>query len=378
MSHLNSISVLLLISWITLSCNQQSQNTDGEARNGSVIMDSLNGRKLQIYLPPGYDLKKEYPAVYFHDGQNLFDQSTAYSDEWKIDETLDSLIQNELIAPMVVVGIYNSPQRAEEYVPYNDPRIMEIMGMESWNGALHIAYEDFIILDLIPFVESKYNLSNNREDRAIFGSSFGGINALWLGMDNSDLFGFIGALSPSVWVGDGALLREFQSFESLPTVKTWIDQGTGEWDGRNLELTKLLEQKGLTYGESLWYYEDKDASHHESAWSERVVFPLLLFKGLGMDSTLSLASEIVYTYHEYNPQQSIIPRMNAILRTDRGIKYSLIHKASYSGVEIDEFGTLLSWPESELSLLVEYMDQSSMITVQGQQIDQKIKEISQR
>jgi enterochelin esterase-like enzyme len=44
-------------------------------------------RTVRLYLPPSYQTSnKSYPVIYMHDGQNLFDQTTALNAEWQIDE----------------------------------------------------------------------------------------------------------------------------------------------------------------------------------------------------------------------------------------------------------------------------------------------------
>lgn len=64
-----------------------------------------------VYLPPGYeaDKKKRYSVLYLHDGQNLFDGATSFipGQEWRVDETTQSLIAAGKIEPLIVVGIYN-------------------------------------------------------------------------------------------------------------------------------------------------------------------------------------------------------------------------------------------------------------------------------
>jgi hypothetical protein len=63
-----------------------------------VLDDSLwmpqleRHRRIWVYLPPDYGQSdKKYPVLYMHDGQNLFDAYYAYSGEWGVDESLDSL-----------------------------------------------------------------------------------------------------------------------------------------------------------------------------------------------------------------------------------------------------------------------------------------------
>ena len=72
-----------------------------------------------VWLPSGYRAHgPKYAVLYMHDGQNLFDKATAgYGMEWQIDETLDRLIRDGKVRPTIVVGIWNTPKRLQEYVP---------------------------------------------------------------------------------------------------------------------------------------------------------------------------------------------------------------------------------------------------------------------
>ena len=52
---------------------------------------------------------QRYPVFYLHDGQNLFDQETAFAgQEWRADETAEELIREGAIHPVIMVGIYNA------------------------------------------------------------------------------------------------------------------------------------------------------------------------------------------------------------------------------------------------------------------------------
>ena len=91
------------------------------APNVWVMDDAFNipqlgrTRRIWIYLPHNYHESEEnYPVIYMHDGQNLFDQATAFDKEWGIDETL-----NSLLARCIIVGIDNSEHRMKEY-NFND------------------------------------------------------------------------------------------------------------------------------------------------------------------------------------------------------------------------------------------------------------------
>ena len=60
--------------------------------------------------------------LYLNDGQNLFDRATAFAGvEWQVDETADRLVRQEVISPLIVVGIDNAQNdRIKEFcaVPF--------------------------------------------------------------------------------------------------------------------------------------------------------------------------------------------------------------------------------------------------------------------
>ena len=65
----------------------------------AMAMPGLNRQRIiRIYLPPDYEInKRRYPVLYMHDGQNLFDNATAYAGEWGVDETLNELAKSQAL-----------------------------------------------------------------------------------------------------------------------------------------------------------------------------------------------------------------------------------------------------------------------------------------
>src|SRR5579884_3325279 len=81
-------------------------------------------RSVIVYCPPDYRTAtdRRYPVLYLHDGQNLFDQATAFAGEWRVDETAQALISAGKIEPLIIVGVYNGgAQRIDEYTPTSRP-----------------------------------------------------------------------------------------------------------------------------------------------------------------------------------------------------------------------------------------------------------------
>ncbi|PWD98299.1 alpha/beta hydrolase-fold protein [Marinilabilia rubra] len=149
-------------------------------------MPQLNRyRRISLYLPPDYGTSnKNYPVLYMHDGQNLFDSSLAFAGEWKVDDTLDELADQGYQVP-IVVGIDNSQYRAEEY-----------LGFPGGDGD---AYIDFIVETLKPFIDSNYRTLSDRDNTGIMGSSFGGVISLYGALKYQNVFSKAGLFSPAYW-----------------------------------------------------------------------------------------------------------------------------------------------------------------------------------
>lgn len=51
-------------------------------------------RRIMIYLPPDYNTEQRYPVLYMHDGNNIFDAKTSFTQvEWQVDENAEELIK---------------------------------------------------------------------------------------------------------------------------------------------------------------------------------------------------------------------------------------------------------------------------------------------
>jgi enterochelin esterase-like enzyme len=77
---------------------------------------------VRVWLPPDYNdatqATKKFPTLYMLDGQNAFDQCTAFKgeQELRIDETVTRLIADHTIASMIVVGIDSAHGEGRDYI----------------------------------------------------------------------------------------------------------------------------------------------------------------------------------------------------------------------------------------------------------------------
>lgn len=155
-------------------------------------------RRIWLYLPPEYrEGQKQYPVLYMHDGKNLFEEATAFGEEWGVDETLDRM-RNKCI----VVGIDNGGEwRGNEYTIHNTEQFGKGEGLQ---------YLQFIVHTLKPYIDKTYRTPGGRETTFMAGSSLGGLISLYGGLMFPGVFGALGIFSPALWI-DSHLIKEISS-----------------------------------------------------------------------------------------------------------------------------------------------------------------------
>lgn len=226
-------------------------------------------RDLVIYLPPGYhdDVHRRYPVLYMHDGQNLFDPHTAFvrGQHWRLGEMADMLIAEGRVEPLIIVGAnHTGPHRVHEYTPTRDPKI---------GGGLATAYGKLLTQELKPFIDARYRTVHGRARTGLGGSSLGGLSTMYLGLRHADVFGRLAVLSPSVWWGGRAILRNVDRARSKPDTRIWLDMGTNESHNGLADARRLhaaLVKAGWRDQVDLAYTEVPGGTHSESAWAMRV------------------------------------------------------------------------------------------------------------
>ena len=202
-----------------------------------------NTRDLRVWLPPGYDDPandaKKYPVLYLLDGKGAFDECTAYlHEELHADETLTELITSGKIPPLIAVGIDNgsdvidqinarpktdqSNGRALEYMPYPGPYYLP--DLHDVHGS---QLPDFLEHDVIPIVAAKYRVFGGGKNSALWGASLSGAAALYIAIERPDLFDRMIIESPSLFVGNGRLLRDSVSLTNAPS-RIALGIGTAE------------------------------------------------------------------------------------------------------------------------------------------------------
>jgi len=279
------LRVALTIAFACLAAVSVTRAADCKSTvSGDLRIHSLtskifnNTRSIRVLVPPGYgaaeNSKKRYPVLYMLDGQNLFDAclSDVSHAEWQVDETVYRLIREKAIPEMIVVGIdHAGTKRAYEFLPYKDsfnPDMEEPVGTR---------FPDFLVNEVLPFVNGEYRTLKGHGNTALGGSSYGGVATLYALMARPQTFGYGLIESPSIWVGMGQLIRDTSPLVAMPK-KVFIGFGGEEVTHGDPE--KMVQGffatvsgnfKAVGYDDSNFrYVYEQGAKHTESAWAKRL------------------------------------------------------------------------------------------------------------
>jgi isoamylase len=220
-------------------------------------------RDILVYLPPDYHHSDAYyPVLYMHDGQNLFDEATSFSCEWQVDETMEELSRAGY--PAIVVGIPNrGPERLAEYSPFADA---------CHGGGQGEAYLAFLVETLKPQIDQSFRTLPDRLHTGMMGSSMGGLISLYAFFRHPEAFGFVGAMSPSLWFAERAIFPFVQAAAFIPGT-LYLDVGRLEGPdelGDFRRLCIVLIDKGYRPGSDILCVEEPTAEHCEPAWTGRL------------------------------------------------------------------------------------------------------------
>jgi enterochelin esterase-like enzyme len=259
-------------------------------------------RRVVVWLPPNYRPNgPKHAVLYMHDGQNLFDKATAgYGMEWEIDEHLSKLIAEKKVRPTIVVGIWSTPKRLQEYVPSKafaslPPEYREKVRALYGGDPLSDGYLKFIVQELRPAIDKRFNVRTDRANTAIMGSSMGSLISLYAIDEYPNIFGSAGMMSthwPLFLKPDGQSVSQEEyevvskAFErylapALPDPRThrlYFDHGTETLDAIYKQyqdrVDAVVAKRGYRQGQNWLTRNFPGQKHNEISWASRVDIPL--------------------------------------------------------------------------------------------------------
>lgn len=141
-------------------------------------------RRALIYTPPGYSNKKKYPVLYLLHG--IGGDEKEWLNGGAPQVILDNLYANNRLQPMIVVMPNGRAMKDDRPIG----NIFDSAKVQAFAN-----FEKDLLNDLIPFIEKKFPVHKDRENRAIAGLSMGGGQSLNFGLGNLDKFAWVGGFS---------------------------------------------------------------------------------------------------------------------------------------------------------------------------------------
>jgi enterochelin esterase-like enzyme len=215
-----------------------------------------------IYLPSDYGTaERRYPVLYMlHGGGGNREEWVVYG----LIDVADQEIRTGSLSPMIIV------------LPQGDK------GWWTNNTGNGPRWGDYVINDLIPHIDATYRTLRDRSARAIGGLSMGGWGALQLAFTHPDVFGDVGAHSPSLYpegnvniafLGTG---EEFakkdplslaRTLDGLGSLQIWLDAGDQDpWIERTTALHQILQDRGIDHT-----WEPYPGGHDWHYWEDHVL-----------------------------------------------------------------------------------------------------------
>jgi enterochelin esterase family protein len=228
-----------------------------------------NQEQVMVYTPPGYDphAKKPYPVLYLLHGWS--GEAGDWTSLGRANFILDNLLAQGRIKPMVVVMPTG----------YGDISFVQ-NGFNIWDNPEPVEHNtqlfmQMFVTEIMPQVEASYNVSRDRDGRAITGLSMGGLEALDTGLHHTDQFAWIGGFSAAVHNLD----YEHQLANLDPKTANlrllWIACGTEDsLIKANRRISSFLKSKNLPVTEI-----ETPGLHVWTVWRDNLInFTSLLFR----------------------------------------------------------------------------------------------------
>jgi predicted alpha/beta superfamily hydrolase len=248
---------------------------------GEVNRVNFDGRIVDFWIPR----EAVEHLLIAHDGQNVFDgkTSTHRRSTWKMAQSAIRVSEQLGITPPAIIAIWHggsnadpmgrvkdlSPQRFfQEDVVVNSEDVVKA-DLENLRGD---NYLNLIFDQIVPEITQAYELDIPISNRAMIGSSMGGLSTLYAGIQRPEQMSALLALSPHWPIGGDRLVE--RTIEELPkpgTHKVWMSRGTKSLDADYKpfqELAdRLMKEKGYRIGQDFVTKVYEKTGHNERSWA---------------------------------------------------------------------------------------------------------------
>ncbi len=241
----------------------------GEIRIKRYYSTALNSwRRFYIYTPPDYDthINERFPVLYLLHGGG--EDERGWAMQGRTDLIMDNLISEKKAKPMLVVMVDGNIGSG---------------GLAGFNETVLRSFENELKQAVIPFVEKNYRAETDSKNRALAGLSMGGLQTLYAGIKNTDMFQYLGVFSSGWFANRTELSGPQYEYMKANTVKIntnlkslWVAMGGKEdiaFNNCKVMLAKF-DEMGIKYA-----YSEYPGGHTWPVWRNNLYnFAQLLFK----------------------------------------------------------------------------------------------------
>ncbi len=209
----------------------------------TVKSEVYGERQFKVYVPEGFD-RIPLPVMYVNDGSEYLDRAAAVTVQ-------RNLVKAGKVKPFIMVFL-DPKERMKEYWANDD-------------------YAGFLAEEVVPAIDSRYRTVRNRDGRALFGASLGGITSVHAALKYPAVFGRIGAQSVSWWVDDERVVKDIERLDGKVPFRIYIDDGTLEGVEDSRRAVALLRKRGYPVT-----YVEAEAGHNWTAWRDRLAYAFVV------------------------------------------------------------------------------------------------------
>lgn len=229
-------------------------------------------RRCLVYTPAEYDMHSshKYPVLYLQHGMG--ENETSWANQGKMNFIMDNLIAEKKAVPMIVV-MDNGNIENFRTLPGED--------INESRARFGADFTPILLNEIIPFIESKYRVLTDRENRAMAGLSWGGLQTFNTTLNNIDEFAYIGAFSGAGQINLDQLEIAYNGVFKDPKAFNekvhlfFLGIGSEERPERVRSLSDGLKKAGINN----IYYESPGTAHEFLTWRRCLKeFAALIFK----------------------------------------------------------------------------------------------------
>ncbi|MCJ8311570.1 MAG: hypothetical protein HRU38_02550 [Saccharospirillaceae bacterium] len=231
------VIIALSVSSLSMAVNKKIKKIkiDAPSLVGSIL-ENNSKQKIEVHLPPSYyESNKSFPVIYYFHGYGATVSEVKRLAGFRYKE----MVKDGEVKEMIIVGINGRN---------------EFGGSFFVNSPVTGNWEDFVVNDVVPFMDKTFRTIKKPSQRGLAGFSMGGFSAINIGFNHPDIFKHVFALSPGLFdlngmdnaakmwdLHDEKIFMQGYAAAFAPNVDGKDGIYWHEWDNTNKDIVKLWE-----------------------------------------------------------------------------------------------------------------------------------------